>query len=167
MEKVSPVAVIVPLTTICRRRSTSTAHRVAGGEAQRPAVGERLAGRQHHGYARPHDQRRPRGHRETAGEDVLQVRRVGADRVECQRLPLGSVSAIDVDLLERWRCRRGTARRRRARRSGMLKVSPVRSPLFVDAAVVQRELAEVEGAAGRLELAAGVDLDRCAAAVGW
>ena len=64
----------------------------------------------------PHVQRRPRRHREAAGEDVLQVRRVGADLVQRQRRRLGSVSAWMSMSLEGRVAGRGTARRRRARR---------------------------------------------------
>ena len=102
--KVVPVAVRVPATTICAAVESGIAaaqsHRVAAGEAERPVVGERRIRRDLDGNVGPHAQRCTRRHGEGAGEDVSQVRRVGADQVEVELMPLGRVPALDLDLVE-------------------------------------------------------------------
>ena len=67
--KVSPVAVIVPLTAI---GPAVERHRIARGEDQQSSVGQSRF--DEHVDAGPDDERRPRRHRESAGEDVARSR---------------------------------------------------------------------------------------------
>ena len=82
--KVSLVAVMVPLTTICERRCSCRSHGVAGGEVQRPVVGERLASRAGRGRwpatlsVAPEATVKPPGRRKRGSS-------VGADLVQAQR----------------------------------------------------------------------------------
>ena len=105
-------------------------HGVAAGEAQRSVVRDRLTPRDQDGNVGPDAQRRSRRQREARGKDVAQVRRVGADLVEVECTAGVAGTAVDIDLLEALVPAQvlHVAVRHEV---GKLKLSPVRSPLFI------------------------------------
>src|SRR5205814_1641277 len=75
-------------------------YRVAGGEGQRAVVRQRHAVRDQYADVRPDVEDPPRLHREVVREDVTQITRVRADRVERHRLTAADAPGQDIDVLE-------------------------------------------------------------------